>query len=455
MFKPRASRDKGRAIAARPLLCLVLLSTALVLVGASTASAALLTPTLTKTNPVSPSASSTPLVKGVIEEAETKVVTFGDDPLGLIALGEDPSNLVRIYAAPNCTGTVVGEGMVSVLTDEGIAVAAVAPDSVTTFYAEQTDGLETSLCSEGLRYRQVSSAPDEPILTTASPPSPANENAPHLFGEADPEATIAIYANAGCTGAVLATGSGAQLGASGIQVSVTDNSKTTFSALATLAGFVSDCSGPLAYTEITPPPTPGSGGSGGGGVGPGTPVAPPAAPRLRTVPGGSANDNTPLLTGSAPGAATVRIYASESCDGPLVAKGSADELAAGLPVRVVDNDTIVFTAVSVAGAAVSKCSDPVVYVEDSLTPHTRITMGPAAKTAKRKAVIRFTDTTGSSPGTTFLCKVDSKKWKQCSSPLRLRKLRPRRYTVRVKAVDPAGNVEIKGARRGFRVIGRS
>jgi len=437
---------------ARPSLCLVLLSAALLLVGAPTASAALLTPTLTKSNPVSPGASSTPVIEGVIVEAETKVITFGDDLLGPATLGEDPGNLVRIYTAPDCTGPVAGQGTVEELED-GIQVAPVAPDSVTTFYANQYDGAETSLCSEGLRYRQVSTAPDAPIFTSTQPLSPANENSPRLLGDADPEADVEIYAGADCSGALLASASGAQFAASGIQVDVVDNSETTFSALATLAGFVSDCSGPLLYTEITPPPTPGSGG--GGGVKPGTPVAPPAAPRLHTVPGGSANDNLPRVTGSAPGAATVRIYASPSCDGPVVAKGSADELGAGLQVRVADNVTVVFTAVSIAGATVSKCSDPVYYVEDSLTPHTRITMGPAAKTAKRKAVIRFTDTTGSSPGTTFLCKVDRKKWKRCSSPLRLTKLRPRRYTVRVKAVDPAGNVETKGAKRGFRVIGRS
>ncbi len=82
-------------------------------------------------------------------------------------------------------------------------------------------------------------------------------------------------------------------------------------------------------------------------------------------------------------------------------------------------------------------------------------MGPAAKTAKRKAVIRFTDTTGTSPGTVFLCKVDKKKWSQCSSPLKLKKLKPKRHVIRVKAADPAGNVEIKGAKRAFKVIRRS
>jgi hypothetical protein len=394
----------------------------------------------------------------VIEESETKVVTFGLSSLGPIAQGEDPSNLVRLYTAADCTGTVAGEGSVEVLKGEGILVGApVAADSVTTYYANQSDGVETSECSAGLQYRQVTTPPAAPAFSSVDPPSPANQNLPRLLGSADPEASVSIYANASCGGGEVASGTDAQFGSEGIQVTVADNTETTFSARATIAGFASGCSAaPIAYRELTPPPVPGGGeqNGGGGGVTPGTPVTPPPPPRLRTVPGGSANNNTPRVTGTAPGATTVRIYAGPSCDGSPVAKGSEAEFAAGIPVRVVDNAAVAFSAVSVAGEAASKCSDPVVYVEDSLTPLTRITMGPAAKTAKRKAILRFTDTTGDAPGTTFLCQVDKRKWKQCTSPLRLAKLKPKRYVVRVKAIDPAGNVEAKGAKRGFKVIRR-
>jgi hypothetical protein len=225
-------------------------------------------------------------------------------------------------------------------------------------------------------------------------------------------------------------------------------------------------SAPLVYREETPNPNPnpnpdpgpgpGSGGGAGGGStgGGSTPTTPPPAPRLRMLPSRWANDNAPLVAGAAPEASSVRIYASANCDSTPVAKGSPAELAAGIPMQVVDNAVVVFSAISMAGEKASKCSDPVLFIEDSLTPRTRITMGPAAKTAKRKAMIRFTDTTGSAPGTIFLCKVDNKKWKQCSSPLRLKKLKLRKYTVRVKASDPAGNVELKGAKRSFRVVRR-
>jgi len=70
----------------------------------------------------------------------------------------------------------------------------------------------------------------------------------------------------------------------------------------------------------------------------------------------------------------------------------------------------------------------------------------------RKAVFRFPDVTDDPPGTTFLCKVDRKKWKQCNSPFKLRHLGFRRHTLRVRAIDVAGNAEAKAAKRPCQVI---
>ncbi len=215
-----------------------------------------------------------------------------------------------------------------------------------------------------------------------------------------------------------------------------------------MAGFASTCSASsISYQEVTPPPAGPEGGSSGAG-------SPPAAPHLRMLPGGRANDNTPQVTGSAPGAATVRVFANSSCGGAPVATGSAAEFGAGLTVHVADNTTNTFAAVSVAGGNASVCSAPVTYVEDSSPPHTRITMGPGVKTRRHKAVFRFTDATEDPPGTTFLCKVDRSRWKQCSSPFKLRHLRFRRHVLRVRAVDVAGNAEAVGAKRRFKVIHR-
>lgn len=170
------------------------------------------------------------------------------------------------------------------------------------------------------------------------------------------------------------------------------------------------------------------------------------------LPGGRANDNAPRVAGSAPDAATVKVFSAAACAGPVVTSGSAADFANGLRVDVKDNSTNIFTAVSAAGGKGSACSDPVTYVEDSLAPRTRITMGPGVKTRRRKAVFRFTDTSGDPPGTTFLCKVDRRKWGQCHSPFKLKRLGFRRHILRVRAIDLAGNAEAKGAKRSFKVL---
>lgn len=447
---------------ARPSLCLAL-AILIVLVGASAARAALPAPILTGTDPASPGASTTPRIQGQTEEVATKVIRFGTDEGfdGPLTSALEPNNTVKLYTQSGCAGPVAGEGTAEQLEDEGVLVnAPVATESVTTFFATQENSGEISPCSpQGLPYRQVSSAPGAPSLSSVTPASPADDNFPHLVGSADTEATVSVYATGDCTGGVVASATGATFAAPGIVVSVPDNSETTFSAEATMAGFTSPCSpSAIVYREVTPPPE--SGGGNGGGIPPagggGTtapPTSRPAAPRLRTVPGGSANDNTPIVTGNAPGATTVKVFPSPNCTGPVLVRGPAAQLASpGLPVQVADNTVTFLSATGASAAGESPCSDPVLYIEDSTAPHTRITMGPAAKTAKRKAVFRFTDATGDAPGTVFVCKIDKAKWKQCSSPLKMKHLRPRRYVLRVKATDPAGNVELEGAKRSFKVI---
>jgi hypothetical protein len=339
-------------------------------------------------------------------------------------------------------------------------------------------------------------APPTPRLTATTPPSsksdPAGSTALRIVGEAEPEEEdgsghphavtfsafvsgivtgsstshpeyeIEIFAEPDCKGLPIETGTAETLEGSGIQATVIEDSVTTFTAKQIDPGESGDpsgCSNPLSYWEGDPPA-----GEEPAGGGPGSPSesskpspggnadsSRPDPPHLRMIPSGRSNNDMPLVAGSAPGAATVKVFANPSCDGSPVVRGSAVEFATGLQVRVADNATTSFSAASVAGGE-STCSSPVSYIEDSTAPRTRITMGPGVKTRKRKAVFRFTDTTEDPPGTAFFCKVDRGKWKQCSSPLRLGHLRFARYTVRVRAVDVAGNAETAGAKRRFKVI---
>ena len=73
---------------------------------------------------------------------------------------------------------------------------------------------------------------------------------------------------------------------------------------------------------------------------------------------------------------------------------------------------------------------------DLIAPETTISKKPKAKTESMKAKLTFTS---SEPDSAFTCKVDQKPYKDCSSPLRLKRLKPGRHKVLVRAVDASAN----------------
>jgi hypothetical protein len=429
-----------------------------VAIGLAPAAEATTKPVLVDTNPGSPSTAITPRVRGDSDGAIAGAVGSAlARSAGPITMGSDPSNPITLYTDSNCTGKVAAKGTAGELDGAGIPVT-VAPDSETTFYATQTDTEGTSGCSNGVTYQQVTTPPNPPVFTAVSPASPANDNFPFLSGTVAANSIVFIYSNPDCSGGPVATGTAAAFSAGGIQAQVADNSATGFYAVAMLAGISSDCSSStISYHEVTPPDAPGGGGGGGGSTNPAPPSsngpAKPQAPHLRTIPGGIANDVTPLVTGSAPGAAVVKIYTTADCKGPVAAKGSAAQFGAGLQIEIVANTTVAFYGRSVDGDGdESACSDaPAVYTDDSIAPRTHFTAGPGVKTLKHTVVFRFADLTGGLD-TSFLCKLDRRKWRSCHAPLRLHKLGHRRHLLRVKAFDAAGNREKAGAKRRFQVI---
>jgi hypothetical protein len=342
--------------------------------------------------------------------------------------------------------------------------------------------------------------PVAPLIATTNPVSsaatPAQSTTPLVIGDAEPEGGIIIsavdptwsrglVARAGgvgptdhpgyeiqiftqpdCHGGPAAAGRADVFEGAGFTVAVAADAQTVLSARQIDPGDPtqpSECSRPFSYWEGNVPASGGGGtgggsppGGGGSSESPGPPggvTGKPDAPRLRIGPGGRANNNDPRLFANAPDAASVQVYLGSNCSGSPVLKGPTDQFAAGVLLHVADDTTTTLSAVSVAGQR-SSCSAPVTYVEDSTAPLTRITMGPGVKTRKRKAVFRFADVSGDPPGTTFLCKVDRAKWKPCSSPLHLRKLRSRRHVVSVRAIDGAGNAEAKPVKRKFKVLRR-
>jgi hypothetical protein len=484
MSEPSTSSVDGRALVARPSACLTLAAAmvAVLLFFTGAAEAAPRVPKLLGTNPPSPGAALRPYIIGNAEGgAVISVVSsraFGTGPVSRDV--ENPNFEIVIYEEdPTCSnaGRVAATGTAAELESPGIQIDNdVVPGSETFFYAKQVDPADPahpSECSDGLRYRHVAAPPEEPVFTGTDPSSPAGDNFPNLIGTAPTDTTVAIYDNAGCAGAPIVSGTASAFEHGGIEVTVADNTTTTFYAKSKIAEYTSPCSSSsVTYQQVAAAEEPGGGSTpgeeapaGGGGGAPngggdtgGTkvpdPPGRPPAPTLRTVPGYAANDNDPVLTGKAPGAARVQIYGSAGCKGPVLAEGPASQFTGpGLTLQVADDTTVAFYGISIDGGNDrSQCSsEPAIYIEDSTAPHTRITSGPAATTRKRNVVFRFTDVAGESADT-FSCKLDKGRWKPCRAPLKLRGLKLRRHILRVKAVDAAGNEEQGMAKRAFKVV---
>ncbi len=405
-------------------------------------------PALSGTNPASPNVSTTPRIFGSADGVITSVGArprWAADP---VAQANNPTFTITIYTDPNCTGPVAATGTSAELEGAGIQVT-VAPDSTTTFYATQTDPSDPgnpSLCSTpGLTYTQAT-PPNPPVVTAVTPVGPADDNNPLVIGSTDPGTTVSIYANPACSGAPAGSGTDADFAGAGIQVSVPDNSTTTFYATAFNKGVPSTCSTTsVTYQEVTPGP------GGGRWVEERRPPPQRSAPSPRRARQRQHADARPAAlrardrsrSSTTPAATGRRSSAARRPSSPAPASRRRSATTRPPPSTA---------SRSTRDGNASACSPtPAVYTEDSTAPRTRITLGPGVVTRKRAAVFRFTDVTDET-GTAFLCKLDRGKWKSCQAPWRTPRLRAKAHTVRVKAVDAAGNQESVGAKSRFRVI---
>lgn len=299
MTKQAVIADEGRAIAARPSLCLLAVLAAAFAFGvfASAADAAktgqlILTGSTPTSSASSPAESTEPFIRGDEESIIKSVVgprAFG--LMGTAVMGE-PTNTVSIYTDSKCEGTPVATGTLGDLKTTGIQVK-VAEDSVTTFYANQTETEEpfaTSPCSTpGLKYFQgeppeqpgeeeeppaggggggeqpptgggsggggpgVSPAVPVAPRIYLQPKGPANLNNPQVAGSAAGAERVRIFASSRCGGTPVVEVAGSEL-AAGVAVRVPDDSETAFTALSLAGGAKSECSQAAVYVEDSTAP---------------------------------------------------------------------------------------------------------------------------------------------------------------------------------------------------------
>lgn len=84
---------------------------------------------------------------------------------------------------------------------------------------------------------------------------------------------------------------------------------------------------------------------------------------------------------------------------------------------------------------------------DTTPPDTIAGKGPKRKSTKRKAKFTFS----SEPGASFECKLDGQSAKPCTSPAKVKGLKPGKHTFTVTAIDAAGNRDASPAVFRFKV----
>ena len=86
---------------------------------------------------------------------------------------------------------------------------------------------------------------------------------------------------------------------------------------------------------------------------------------------------------------------------------------------------------------------------DTTPPNTKLKKRPPDRTRDRTPTFRFVST---EQGSRFRCKLDHKKPRSCRSPFTTKRLSFGSHTLRVTAIDAAGNADRSPAKDSFRVI---
>ncbi|HET7053212.1 MAG TPA: hypothetical protein VFI09_04755 [Solirubrobacterales bacterium] len=331
-----------------------------------------------------------PLAGG--DEDEENDVYLRDLGVGSTTL-ESRSGICPLAEEKGCDSTFAGasEDLAHVFFHTVERLTADDVDSDLDVY--EREGGQTRLVSAG---NSVTLGPSTPVLSGTSPAAKGQTTTPSVLGHADPDTSIKLYTTGDCSGEAVA-GSVAELEGAGIAVSVATDSTTSFRATATDEnGDTSGCSNAVSYRQEDSPLPPveeggvGEEGESGGG-------------------GGSSGSG---VGGSGPGSSPTPPPGPAPAPAPTYGEGIA-------------------------------------YV----APVTRITFGPAFRTRARRPVFGFADVTGQ-PGTSFICRVDRRRWRHCSSPVRLKHLRGGKHVFRVKARNAVGVWEARPTKRVFKLVRR-
>ncbi|MBZ4371083.1 Ig-like domain-containing protein [Corallococcus sp. AS-1-6] len=163
----------------------------------------------------------------------------------------------------------------------------------------------------------------------------------------------------------------------------------------------------------------------------------PEAPAI-TSPANGALFNTGAVSyaGTAEAGATVRVTVDGVFVGTTVASGTGAWTFTAGPVLDTGAHTVSVVAVDAAGNVSPSTSAS--FNVDLVAPDTALTASVPAVTSSRDASFEFTSNESTA---TFECRFDTGTFVPCTSPQARTDLADGTYTVQVRAVDAAGNVD--------------
>ncbi|XXF79298.1 hypothetical protein P2318_05970 [Myxococcaceae bacterium GXIMD 01537] len=289
-------------------------------------------PVLTGFQPVSPSTSLTPQVRGTAEKGST----------------------VQIFKGSGCVAPVLVSAVADASTGAFSASVTVTANTTTGFSAWAVDPVgNVSGCTSAINYVHDGIAPAVPVLTGFQPVSPSTSLTPQVRGTAEKGSTVQIFKGSGCVAPVLVSAvADASTGAFSASVTVTANTTTGFSAWAVdPVGNVSGCTSAINYVHD--------------GIAPAVPVL------TGFQPVSPSTSLTPQVRGTAEKGSTVQIFKGSGCVAPVVVSAVADASTGAFSpsVTVTANTTTGISARAVDPAGnTSGCATAISYRHDGIAP---------------------------------------------------------------------------------------
>jgi hypothetical protein len=154
------------------------------------------------------------------------------------------------FVAGNALAIVDQGSTVSAGTDTGPGFTQLLSAGDSTFNSGSV-GLSANAREALLRtFKAGQLAPSTPALTATNPASPSESTSPFIIGTATSGTTVKLYTNATCTGSPVVSGTAAALASPGLQVTVAEETTTSFYATATdEKNNASECSTAISYRQ--------------------------------------------------------------------------------------------------------------------------------------------------------------------------------------------------------------